>query len=77
MQILLSGNLDPVFAAAAVIIPTSLYFVLKKFVLKPYYLKREKQKALENMEKTSTPAWLSISAKYLCNLMGTKFCAVL
>ncbi|XP_021814433.1 chaperone protein dnaJ 13-like [Prunus avium] len=55
IPILLSGDLDPVFAAAAFIIPTSLYFVLKKFVLKPYYLKREKQKALENMEKTSKP----------------------
>ncbi|KAH9721293.1 J domain-containing protein [Citrus sinensis] len=31
-----------------------LYSVgIQKFILKPYYLKREKQKALENMEKTS------------------------
>ncbi|XP_021814440.1 chaperone protein dnaJ 13 [Prunus avium] len=53
IPILLSRHLDPVFAAGAFIIPTSVYFVLKKFVLKPYYLKREKQKALENKEKTS------------------------
>jgi len=26
---------------------------MQKFVFKPYYLKREKQKALENVEKTS------------------------
>lgn len=50
-----------------------LFEYLQKFVLKPYYLKREKQKALENMEKTSTPVWLSMSAKYLCNLMGPSF----
>ncbi|BBG94176.1 DNAJ heat shock N-terminal domain-containing protein [Prunus dulcis] len=54
IQILLSRHLDPVFAAGAFIIPTSVYFVLKKFVLKPYYLKREKQKALENKQKTSS-----------------------
>ncbi|PQQ13699.1 chaperone protein dnaJ 13 [Prunus yedoensis var. nudiflora] len=53
IPILLSRHLDPVFAAGAFIIPTSVYFVLKKFILKPYYLKREKQKALENKEKTS------------------------
>ncbi|VVA34541.1 PREDICTED: dnaJ homolog subfamily C [Prunus dulcis] len=75
LEILLSGNLDPVFAAAAVIIPTSLYFVLKKFVLKPYYLKREKQKALENMEKTSTPleiGGLVITKAWYGNLKALK-----
>ncbi|KAM3687007.1 hypothetical protein ACJW31_10G043700 [Castanea mollissima] len=53
IPILLSRHLNPVFATGAFILPTSLYFVLKKFVFKPYYLKREKQKALENVEKTS------------------------
>ncbi|KAJ0047971.1 hypothetical protein Pint_15874 [Pistacia integerrima] len=46
-------NFSSLFAAGAFIIPTSLYFSLKKFVFKPYYRKREKQKALENMERTS------------------------
>ncbi|EOA29204.1 hypothetical protein CARUB_v10025478mg [Capsella rubella] len=52
VPILLSSHLAPVFATGAFIVPTSLYFLLKKFVVKPYLRKREKQKALENMEKT-------------------------
>ncbi|KFK36469.1 hypothetical protein AALP_AA4G128700 [Arabis alpina] len=52
VPILLSSFISPVFAAGAFIVPTSLYFLLKKFVVKPYLHKREKQKALENMEKT-------------------------
>ncbi|XVF51735.1 hypothetical protein PTKIN_Ptkin04bG0208800 [Pterospermum kingtungense] len=52
IPILLSTNLNPVLATAAFVFPTSIYFILKKFVFKPYYLKREKQKALENMERT-------------------------
>ena len=31
---------------------------MQKFVVKPYYLKRQKQKALENAEKTSTQVWV-------------------
>lgn len=53
IPILLSRHLNPVVATGAFAIPTSLYFLLKTFIVKPYYLKREKQKALENMEKTS------------------------
>ncbi|KAJ0104934.1 hypothetical protein Patl1_18491 [Pistacia atlantica] len=53
IEVLLSRNFSSLFAAGAFIIPTSLYFSLKKFVFKPYYRKREKQKALENMERTS------------------------
>ncbi|XP_019150257.1 PREDICTED: chaperone protein dnaJ 13-like [Ipomoea nil] len=54
VPILLSRHLDPLFATGAFVIPTSFYFILKKFVLKPYYLKREKMKALENAEETTT-----------------------
>ncbi|XP_022758725.1 chaperone protein dnaJ 13 isoform X1 [Durio zibethinus] len=54
IPILLSRHLNPVLATGAFIVPTSIYFILKKFVFKPYYLKREKQKALENMERTAT-----------------------
>lgn len=53
VPILLSRHFSSLFATGAFIIPASIYFSLKKFILKPYYLKREKQKALENMEKTS------------------------
>uniref|UniRef100_A0A6N2K5J4 J domain-containing protein n=1 Tax=Salix viminalis TaxID=40686 RepID=A0A6N2K5J4_SALVM len=53
IQILLSRHLNPVFATGAFVIPTSLYFLLKKFVVKPYNLRREKHKTLENKEKTS------------------------
>ncbi|CAI9772485.1 unnamed protein product [Fraxinus pennsylvanica] len=52
VPILLSNHLNPVFASGALVIPTSLYFALKKFVFKPYFLRREKQKFLENLEKT-------------------------
>lgn len=53
IPILLSRRLNPMFATGAFMIPASVYFLLKKFFFKPYYRKREKQKALENMEKTS------------------------
>ncbi|XP_023007776.1 chaperone protein dnaJ 13-like isoform X1 [Cucurbita maxima] len=53
IPILISRHLNPVFAAGAFIFPTSAYFLLKKFLVKPYYQRREKQKALENMQKTS------------------------
>ncbi|KAK4422890.1 Chaperone protein dnaJ 13 [Sesamum alatum] len=52
VPILLSNHLNPVLATGAFIIPLSLYFTLKKLVFKPYYLRREKQKASENCEKT-------------------------
>ncbi|CAH1453755.1 unnamed protein product [Lactuca virosa] len=38
----------------AFLIPTSLYFTLKSLVFKPYYRRREKLQALENMEQTRT-----------------------
>lgn len=53
VPVLLSGFISPGLAAGAFVIPASLYFLLKKFVAKPYYHRREKQKALEIMEKTS------------------------
>lgn len=53
IPILISRGLNPLFAAGAFIFPTSAYFLLKKFLVKPYYQRREKQKALENMQKTS------------------------
>ncbi|XP_023005370.1 chaperone protein dnaJ 13-like [Cucurbita maxima] len=53
IPILISRHLNPVFAAGAFLFPTSAYFLLKKFIVKPYYQRREKQKALENMQKTS------------------------
>ncbi|GMH28901.1 hypothetical protein Nepgr_030744 [Nepenthes gracilis] len=54
VPIFLSGHLNPVVAAGALVAPASLYFLLKNFIVKPYYLKREKQKAIENMERTSS-----------------------
>ncbi|KAK6935181.1 DnaJ-like protein C11, C-terminal [Dillenia turbinata] len=53
IPILLSRHLNPLFSSGAFIIPTSLYFILKTYVVKPYYLKHEKQKTLENMEKSA------------------------
>ncbi|OMO52451.1 hypothetical protein COLO4_37182 [Corchorus olitorius] len=54
VPILLSRDLDPVFATGALAIPTSIYFILKKYLFKPYFLKREKQKALETAKMTAT-----------------------
>ncbi|KAI4364852.1 hypothetical protein MLD38_020889 [Melastoma candidum] len=54
IPILLSRHLNPVFTAGAFVVPTSAYFILKKFVIKPYLLKRKRQKMLEISEKTST-----------------------
>ncbi|KAL5168171.1 Chaperone protein dnaJ 13 [Glycine soja] len=53
IPILLTRNLNPMFATGAFVVPASLYFVLKKLFIKPYYLRRNKQKALEEEEKTS------------------------
>ncbi|KAK7367786.1 hypothetical protein VNO80_09804 [Phaseolus coccineus] len=53
LPILLTRHLDPVFATGAFVIPASLYFVLKKFLVKPYYLRRSKQKALEEEKESS------------------------
>lgn len=53
IPILLSRQWNPVIATGALIVPTSIYFLVKRFVMKPYYLKREKRKALENMEKSA------------------------
>ncbi|KAJ0259740.1 Chaperone protein dnaJ 13 [Hirschfeldia incana] len=52
VPVLLSAYISPLFATGAFIVPTSLYFLLKRFVVKPYMQKREKRKALENTEKT-------------------------
>ncbi|XP_050230138.1 chaperone protein dnaJ 13 [Mercurialis annua] len=53
IPVLLSKNLNLAFATGAFLIPTSLYFLTKKLIFKPYYLRREKQKALEIKSKTS------------------------
>ncbi|CAH9102570.1 unnamed protein product [Cuscuta epithymum] len=52
VPILISRQLNLMFATSAFFVPTSLYFLLETYVLKPYFLKREKQKALESGEKT-------------------------
>ncbi|KAK1274338.1 Chaperone protein dnaJ 13 [Acorus gramineus] len=54
LPVLLSEDLDLLVASGALIIPSSLYFFLKKFVLKPYFLKRERRKSLEKMETLSS-----------------------
>ncbi|KAG0474904.1 hypothetical protein HPP92_014590 [Vanilla planifolia] len=36
-----------------IFIPSSLYFLLKRFVMKPYHLKRERRKALDKMANSS------------------------
>ncbi|KAK9148208.1 hypothetical protein Scep_006965 [Stephania cephalantha] len=53
IQILLSRRLNALIATGAMIVPSSLYFLLKTFVVKPFYLKRERQKAMEKSERSS------------------------
>ncbi|KAH6777394.1 DNAJ heat shock N-terminal domain-containing protein [Perilla frutescens var. frutescens] len=62
IPILLSHHLNPVFATGAFIIPVSVYFTLKNFVFKPYYLRRERHKASENMEKTKSQVQEAMAA---------------
>ncbi|XP_047937924.1 chaperone protein dnaJ 13 [Salvia hispanica] len=62
IPILLSHHLNPVFATGAFIVPISLYFTLKNFVFKPYFIRWEKQKSLENLEKTKNQVEESIAA---------------
>ncbi|CAI9095813.1 OLC1v1031835C1 [Oldenlandia corymbosa var. corymbosa] len=50
VPVLLSRQLSPIFASGAFIIPTSLYFLIKTYILDPYYQKLEKQKPLANIE---------------------------
>ncbi|CAN0842241.1 Chaperone protein dnaJ 13 [Linum grandiflorum] len=53
VPVLLSPYFDPLFAVGAFVVPTSLYFLLERFVAKPLLQWREKGKALENKQKTS------------------------
>nr|GMD97253.1 chaperone protein DnaJ 13 [Ipomoea batatas] len=52
VPILISRHLNPLFATCAFFIPTSLYLLLKSYILKPYFLKWENQRELESAEKT-------------------------
>ncbi|KAK3156876.1 hypothetical protein QOZ80_2AG0113240 [Eleusine coracana subsp. coracana] len=54
IPVLLSTDLNALFATTAFAIPSTLYFLLQTYVVKPYYIKREKQKALEKMDDLST-----------------------
>ncbi|CAN6310529.1 unnamed protein product [Urochloa humidicola] len=54
IPVLLSTDLNALFVTSAFAIPSTLYFLLQTYVVKPYYLKREKQKTLEKMEGLST-----------------------
>ncbi|XP_031501824.1 chaperone protein dnaJ 13 [Nymphaea colorata] len=54
IPVLLSSQLTPLLATGALIVPASVYFLLKKFIVKPYYLKRERLKAQEKRQRTST-----------------------
>ncbi|KAG0473249.1 hypothetical protein HPP92_014640 [Vanilla planifolia] len=53
IPVLLFRELNALVATSAFLIPSSLYFLLKKFVMKPYHLKRERRKALDKMANSS------------------------
>ncbi|CAM6011466.1 unnamed protein product [Sphagnum balticum] len=54
LQILLSTTLDPLIATGALVLPSSLYTILKMFVIKPYNVRRKQQKSLEQQRLTVT-----------------------
>ncbi|KAK8916217.1 Chaperone protein dnaJ 13 [Platanthera zijinensis] len=53
IPVLLSNGFNTLFATSALVVPSSLYFLLKKYVFKPYHRKREQQKLLDKMAKSS------------------------
>lgn len=53
IPVLLLAELDARVAAGAFLIPSSLYFLIKNFIAKPYYIMRERQEELERREKSS------------------------
>ncbi|GMQ04904.1 hypothetical protein CsSME_00050149 [Camellia sinensis var. sinensis] len=53
VPILLSRHLNAVIATGALVIPASIYFLLKTFIVKPYSLKWEKHEVLDNMKRTA------------------------
>ncbi|VAH05078.1 unnamed protein product [Triticum turgidum subsp. durum] len=54
IPVLLSTDFNALFVTGAFAIPSTLYFLLQTYVVKPYYLRREKQKTLEKMDSLST-----------------------
>ncbi|CAM6104551.1 unnamed protein product [Calypogeia fissa] len=54
IPIILCTTLNPSIALGALIIPASLYSLLKVYVIKPYYIKRRRRKSLEQRRLTVT-----------------------
>ncbi|KAM3408939.1 hypothetical protein ACQJBY_001773 [Aegilops geniculata] len=54
IPVLLSTDFNALFVTGAFAIPSTLYFLLQTYVVKPYYIRREKQKTLEKMDSLST-----------------------
>lgn len=53
IPILLTPTLDPLMAAGALLIPSSLYAFLKAYVFKPYYLRRKEHRRREQRRSTA------------------------
>ncbi|BAT11588.1 chaperone protein dnaJ 13 [Oryza sativa Japonica Group] len=54
IPVLLSTDFNALLATSVFAIPSTLYFLLQTYFVKPYCLKREKQKELEKMESLSS-----------------------
>ncbi|MCO5599085.1 hypothetical protein L7F22_053185 [Adiantum nelumboides] len=54
VPILLTGALNPLVATGALLFPTSIYFVLKTCLLKPYFLQRREAKKRERRRSAAT-----------------------
>ncbi|XP_024541454.1 chaperone protein dnaJ 13 [Selaginella moellendorffii] len=54
VPLLLAARFDPVVALGALLLPSTLYVVLKKYLFKPYFLKRAEAKKLEQRKSTVT-----------------------
>ncbi|XP_042376397.1 chaperone protein dnaJ 13-like [Zingiber officinale] len=52
IPVLLTRELNLLVTTGALLIPSSIYFLLKKFVLKPYYRRQEQKKAIKEKEES-------------------------
>ncbi|KAJ7548823.1 hypothetical protein O6H91_07G028600 [Diphasiastrum complanatum] len=54
IPVLLCATLNPVIVLGALVLPSSVYTLLKVFVIKPYLLKRRRRKSLEHQRLTAS-----------------------
>ncbi|XP_072987607.1 chaperone protein dnaJ 13 isoform X1 [Typha latifolia] len=53
IPVLLSSEINAIVASSALLIPSSLYFLLKTYLVQPYYRRRERRKSQKKMKNLS------------------------